>query len=52
MGSKSKKYYIIPAYRDLTDSRSLIWIITRKLSKQDADKLKPFKATSKSMYEI
>lgn len=45
-------YYIIPAYRNLTEFRSLVWIITRKLSKQDAEKLKTFKATSKSMYEI
>lgn len=45
------KYYVIPSYKDLTNHSSLVWVITRKLTKQDKEKNKLFKATNKSMYE-
>jgi hypothetical protein len=49
--NRLNKYYIIPSYTTEGDSSSLVWIITRKLTKQQADKKNPFQATSKSMYD-
>ena len=49
--NRTEHYYIIPSYRDIALHTTLVWIITRKLTKQEKEKTKAFKATNKSMYE-
>jgi hypothetical protein len=50
--NRSSHYYIIPSYRDVRDTTTLVWVITRKLTKQASAKKGIFKATEKSMYAI
>ena len=50
--NRSSHYYIIPSYRDVRDTTTLVWVITRKLTKQVSAKKGIFKATEKSMYAI
>lgn len=42
-------YFVVPSYRDLSDASTIVWHITRKLSKQEVTKA--FETTGKSMYQ-